>query len=172
MPAVEQVAPTHPELEREVERRDALAETSQNHHESGARLAYSRERRLREDVEDSFARAAAVLDERRAVARVRCLVGGQVVAVRAAQTVGVECVTEELVAALFVQQALDREQHHGDQGYGRRGRRDKPPSASRAHEPGAQWGRDPDAAAHRSRAHGFASRAFCFRRILFAKVAA
>jgi hypothetical protein len=91
-----------------VQRRHALAEAPQDHHASRARVARSRERRVGEDVEDAFARATAVFDDRRAVARMRRLVGWERVAVWTAKPLWVERVTQQRVAPVFVEQVLDR----------------------------------------------------------------
>jgi hypothetical protein len=76
---LEQVASADTELLREVERRDALAEATQDHDQARGREAHALERRVGEHVEYLAASATAVIHHGLAVAVVGRLIVGKLV---------------------------------------------------------------------------------------------
>lgn len=94
-----------------MERGDALAEATQNHHQPGRREAHPLERRVCEEVEDPTAGAASIVHYRLAVPIARRLLSWQIVAFGAVQALGMERLEQQPIDRHLVEQVVDGEQH-------------------------------------------------------------
>ena len=99
---------TEVEFLREVLRRDALAEAAQDQDQTSRWEPHALERRAREHVEDLATGAAAVVHDGFTMSIMRGLIGGEFVALRAAQPLRVEHRQQQLVAGRLVEQVVDR----------------------------------------------------------------
>jgi hypothetical protein len=113
--AVQQVPAVHPEFPRQVLARRALRNAAQDQDDDPTGGAGLREEGAGEQLEDRATGPAAVDGALPVLAPlVRCLVGGQGMAVRTGQPARMQDLQQEVIATLFIQQRSEVEKHHRD----------------------------------------------------------
>jgi hypothetical protein len=81
----------------------ALGDAPQDLENDAARIARFLEQGARPEIEDGAALAAAIIDQRGAMAIMRRLGGRQEMALRTVQPVGLEMVEQPLIASVFIE---------------------------------------------------------------------